>query len=144
MIETASSRPIRATKIANGISVTKNTTMLVVNSWYRNVLKIFRSVCPATMLAKRRTPRETARARYEISSISTSRGTSARGVPDGTKNAKKWIPCFCRPRIVTPRKIITDSPMLTMIEVVIVKPYGMFPLRFAMMMKKNSEYTNGR
>ena len=44
MIETASSRPISATKIANGISVTKNTTTLVVNSWYRNVLRIFRSV----------------------------------------------------------------------------------------------------
>ena len=44
MIETASSRPIRATKIANGIRVMKNTTTLVVNSWYRNVLKIFSSV----------------------------------------------------------------------------------------------------
>jgi len=96
------------------------------------------------MLANSRTPRDTARARYEISSIRTSRGTRARGVPDGTKNAKKWIPCFCSPRIVTPRKIITDRPILTIIEVVIVKPYGMLPLRFAMIMKKNSEYTNGR
>ena len=130
--------------MAKGIRVTVATMILDVNNCARKVLRIFRSVCPATMLAKRRTPRETARARYEISSISTSRGTSARGVPDGTKNAKKWIPCFCRPRIVTPRKIITDSPILTMIDVVIVNPYGMFPLRFAIMMKKNSEYTNGR
>ena len=91
------------------------------------------------MLANSRTPSETARAMYEISSISTNNGTSAKGVPEGMKNEKKCSPCFCNPRIVTPRKMITDRPIDTMILVVTVNPYGMLPLRFAMIMKKNSE-----
>ena len=74
------------------------------------------------MLANSRTPRETARARYEISSISTSRGTSPRGVPDGMKYAKKCTPWMLSPRIVTPRKIITESPIATIIDVVTVNP----------------------
>jgi hypothetical protein len=74
------------------------------------------------MFANSRTPSETARARYEISSISTSNGTSARGVPDGMKYEKNYRPCFWRPRIVTPRKMITDSPIDTIIDVVTVNP----------------------
>lgn len=41
------------------------------------------------MLAKSRTPSDTARAKYDTSSISTNAGTSTRGVPVGRKKAKK-------------------------------------------------------
>jgi hypothetical protein len=44
------------------------------------------------MLANNRTPSETARAMYEISSIRTNIGTRTRGVPDGMKYAKKCTP----------------------------------------------------
>ena len=89
------------------------------------------------MLANSRTPSDTARARYEISSIRTSSGTSPSGVPDGMKYAKKCTPWMLSPSVVTPRKIITDSPIATIIDVVTVNPYGMFPLRLAITMKKN-------
>ena len=120
--ETANSNPISATKIAKGISVTTATSRELVNSCAKNVERILSRVWPATMLANNRTPSETARAMYEISSISTNNGTSARGVPDGIKYEKKCNPCFCSPRIVTPRKIVTDSPIDTTIDVVTVNP----------------------
>jgi hypothetical protein len=91
------------------------------------------------MLANSRTPSDTARAKYDTSSISTSLGTSPNGVPLGTKNAKKWIPWRCRPMIVTAIQIITDRPIDTITDVVIVNEYGTLPVRFEISTKKNSE-----
>jgi len=65
------------------------------------------------MFANNRTPKLNARAKYEINSISASNGTSGKGVPAGTKKLKKWIPCRISPKIVTPKKIITLSPIAT-------------------------------
>ena len=111
--DTAISSPTNAMKIAIGNSVTKNSKIPLVNAGYRNPLKILSSVCPATMLANNRTPKLNARAKYEINSIRASNGTNARGVPAGTKKLKKWIPCRMNPKIVTPKKIITLSPIAT-------------------------------
>lgn len=58
---------------------------------------------------------------------------------DGTKKVKKCSLCFDSPRIVTPRKIVTLIPSATIIDVVIVNPYGTFPLRLAKRIKKKSE-----
>lgn len=120
--DTANSNPIRATKIANGIRVNAATIIPDVNSLNKNVERIFSSVWPATMLANNRTPNETARAMYEISSISTNIGTNTRGVPDGMKYAKKCTPWIFSPNVVTPMKIITDSPIDTITDVVTVNP----------------------
>jgi hypothetical protein len=86
---TAISSPIRARKMAIGSSATKNIRILDVKIGHNIPLRILSRVCPATMLANSRTPRLNARARYEINSIRTSRGTIPTGVPDGTKNEKK-------------------------------------------------------
>ena len=85
MKDTAISSPIRATNTANGTSVRIAVTIPAVNSCPRKVERIFSRVWPATKLEKRRTPSDTERARYEISSIITRAGTRTRGVPDGTK-----------------------------------------------------------
>ena len=110
-----------------------------MNIGARNPERILSRVCPATMLANSRTPRLKARAKYEINSIGTSRGTSPSGVPEGTKNEKKCTLCSRRPRIVTPMKIVILRPILTIIDVATVNPYGTLPLRFAIRIKKNRE-----
>jgi hypothetical protein len=79
------------------------------------------------MLAKGRTPRETARAKYEIDSISTSRITSPRGVPNGMNYAKKCTRWMLSPRIITPGKIITKSPTATIIDVVTLNRKEFYP-----------------
>ena len=53
--------------------------------------RIFNKVCPATTLANKRIPSEKARAKYETSSMNTSNGTKAKGVPEGTKYKKNLI-----------------------------------------------------
>jgi len=97
----------------NGSKATKNISTPDVNAGYRNPERILSRVCPATTLENNRTPRLNARAKYEISSIKANNGTSANGVPAGTKKLKKWIPCRINPRIVTPKKIITLRPIAT-------------------------------
>ena len=86
---TAISSPIRAKKIAIGSNATKNITIPEVNIGHNIPLKIFNRVCPATILANRRTPKLNARAKYEINSISTNSGTIPIGVPAGTKYENK-------------------------------------------------------
>jgi hypothetical protein len=82
---TANSSPTKAKKIAIGNNATKNITTLEVKIGHNIPLKILSSVCPATRFANKRTPKLKARARYEISSIRTSRGIIPIGVPAGTK-----------------------------------------------------------
>jgi hypothetical protein len=136
---TAISNPTSAKKIAIGIKATKNMMIPDVRIGHSIPLKILSRVCPATILANSRTPRLNARAKYEINSISTSNGTIPIGVPAGTKYEKKCTPCRYNPRIVTPKKIVKLRPIDTIIEVVSVYPYGTFPLRLAIRIKKKSE-----
>ena len=63
MKETAISNPIRPKNIVNGIIVKIATIILLENNLYKNVDKIFNSVCPAVRLAKTRTPKDTALAK---------------------------------------------------------------------------------
>ena len=57
----------------------------------------FNVMCPASILANKRTERLIGRERNEITSINTTRGTSAPGIPEGTKSFKKPKPCFMKP-----------------------------------------------
>jgi hypothetical protein len=49
------------------------------------------------MFAKRRTDRLIGRDTNEITSMTTSKGRSQPGTPDGTKRPKKCVPCFISP-----------------------------------------------
>ena len=55
--------------------------------------KTFSAMCPASMFAKRRKDSEIGRERNEMSSITTMKGRSQTGTPDGTKRPRKWVPC---------------------------------------------------
>ena len=54
MKDTAISNPINPIKITGGIIVKIATIILLENNLYKNVDKIFNSVCPAIRLAKQR------------------------------------------------------------------------------------------
>jgi hypothetical protein len=91
--ETANSNPIKPIKIVKGIKVNNITINPPLNIWNKKVDKILSNVCPATILANNRTPKEKARAIYDTNSINTNKGTRARGQPDGTKYEKNFILC---------------------------------------------------
>ena len=63
MNDTAISSPTIPRKIVNGRIATTAIIIPEVNIGARNPERIFISECPAVILAKRRTPSETARAR---------------------------------------------------------------------------------
>ena len=48
------------------------------------------------------------------------------------------------PKIVTAINIVKDKQIDTIIEVVIVNEYGTLPHKFAIKIKKNKEYINGK
>jgi hypothetical protein len=107
-------------KIENGIKVNTETNILLENNCPKNVDNIFNNVCPAVILANNLTPKETALAIYDTNSIRTNNGTNAKGVPEGTKKAKKCNLCLYRAKIVTPMKIVKLSPIDTIIDVATV------------------------
>ena len=61
---------------------------------------------PDSMLAASLNPNDTFLAKYEINSISTSKGTSANGQPEGTNKEKNFNPCLLSPRIVAPKTTV--------------------------------------
>ena len=76
---------------------------------YVNPLKIFKSIWPAKILAANLNPRETLRARYEINSIKTNKGTKPKGQPAGTNKEKNFNPCSLNPNTVAPNTTVKLS-----------------------------------
>lgn len=136
---TAISSPKIPMKIAKGIKVTAKTNRLEVNNLYKNDERILTRVCPAVRLANNRKPSETDLAKYETNSITTNKGTNARGVPAGTKKEKNLSWCLTKARIVTPKKIVTDNPKQRMIELVIAKLQATLLTKFEIKTKTNNE-----
>jgi hypothetical protein len=68
--------------------------------------KIFNSMCPLNTLAPNLNPNEIFLDKYEINSITTSKGNSPKGQPDGTKNEKNFRECIEKPNIVAPITIV--------------------------------------
>ena len=120
MKETANSKPHKAKNIEKGIKVNNAANIPALNIWYKNVDNIFNSVWPAAILANNLIPNENALAKYDTTSIRTNNGTSAKGVPEGTKYEKNFKLCKYNAKIVTPVTIVNDRPIVTITEVVIV------------------------
>ena len=64
-----------------------------------NPNKTARTVCPAVILANKRTAREIGLASILIISIGTINGTIILGTPGGTRIPKKCTPCLLKPII---------------------------------------------
>ena len=53
--------------------------------------------------------------------MTTSSGSMTNGTPSGTKNLRKFAPCFQKPISVTPMKMKAASAKVTMMWLVTVK-----------------------
>lgn len=131
-------------KIIKGINVTKNTIIPLANNLYRKDERIATKVWPAVRLANNRRPNETDLAKYDTNSISTKRGTKAKGVPAGTKNEKNFNWCFTMAIILTPKKIVIDKPRHKITELVIAKLQATFEIRFDIKTNTNNEQMKGK
>jgi hypothetical protein len=76
------------------------------------------------MLAARRNPRETLRAKYDMNSIKTNKGNKPKGQPAGTNKEKNFNPCFWKPKIVAPKTIVKLSANVNTKWLVDAKLYG--------------------
>ena len=76
---------------------------------YVNPLKMFKSMWPANIFAANLSPKDTLRARYEINSIKTNKGTKPNGQPAGTNKEKNFKPCSLNPNIVAPNTTVKLS-----------------------------------
>ena len=76
---------------------------------YVNPLKMFKSMWPANIFAANLSPKDTLRARYEINSIKTNKGTKPNGQPAGTNKEKNFNPCFWNPKTVAPNTTVKLS-----------------------------------
>jgi len=78
-----------------------------------------------------------------MNSIITSKGTKAKGDPEGTKKLAQWMPWVLIPIIVTPINTITLNPKHTITLVVKPKLYGMLLIKLANKINENSEIVIG-
>lgn len=81
---------------------------------YVKPLRMFKSMCPDKMLAASLKPNDTFLAKYDINSINTNKGNSAKGQPDGTNNEKNFKPCLLRPNIVAPKTTVKLNEKVNM------------------------------
>ena len=65
---------------------------------------ICNKVCPANILAKRRTDKLIGLIQYDITSIRIIKGNIAKGTPLGINKLKKETPCLRIPKNVIPKK----------------------------------------
>lgn len=96
------------------------------------------------MFAASLSPRDTFLARYDINSINTSNGNSAKGQPAGTKREKNLSPCLLKPKIVAPKTIVKLSENVNIKWLVEAKLYGTIPIKLFTKIKTNNAYINGK
>jgi hypothetical protein len=132
MNATPTSRAAKATKKANGtlIVTTNHLPPAYKIPFKRNPPRIAKRVCPATMLAKSRTPKDRARTQNLTSSMINKRGNKTNGVPSGIKWAKKSNPRLLSLRKRTQNQTKNDSLSLTARDAVRVWVNGSLPTRF--------------
>jgi len=63
-------------------------------------------MCPESMFAANLNPKETFRARYDMNSIITKRGSNPKGQPAGTNKEKNFNPCSLNPNSVAPNTTV--------------------------------------
>jgi hypothetical protein len=105
---------------------------------------IFNSVCPDIIFAKSRIARLKTLVMYDTSSIGINNGASARLTPLGRKNPKKCSPCSRIAIIFIPVNSIKAKLNVTNRWLVIVKLYGIIPIKFVMVRNENRKKIKGK
>src|ERR1700684_1246472 len=101
---------------------------------------MFNNMWPAKILADRRKPRLTFRAKYDINSIKTSKGNKPKGQPTGTKREKKTNLCSFNPRIVAPNTTVKLRENVNTKCDVEAKLYGTIPIKLFISININKTY----
>src|SRR5262245_26391085 len=101
-------------------------------------------MCPASMLANRRTEWLTGRDRNEITSISTTSGRIAMGTPSGTNSLRKRMPFLANPTTSTVKNTRAASAAVTMMWLVTVKKPGIMPSMLHVKINIKIVNTNGK
>lgn len=89
----------------------------------------FNSVCPAIRLANNRTPKLMGLNIYDISSIGTSNKARPKEVFAGMKNDNMWNLCLRIQIMFIPMNIEKDKVNVTIRWLVVVKLYGINPIK---------------
>lgn len=89
----------------------------------------FNKVCPAIKFANSRTPKLIGRNIYDISSIGTNSRANPKEVFAGIKKDNMWNLCLWIQIMFIPIKIEKDSVNVTMRWLVVVKLYGISPIK---------------
>ena len=129
---------------ARGNNPNKKNIIPEVIILYVNPLSIFKSMCPDSTFAANLRPSDTFLAKYDINSISTSKGNRPKGQPAGTKREKNLSPCLLKPKIVAPKTIVKLSENVNIKWLVEAKLYGTIPIKLFTKIKTNNAYINGK
>lgn len=73
---------------------------------YVKPLNMFNNIWPESIFAPSLKPKDTLRAKYEINSIITNRGSRFNGHPLGTNKEKNSNPCLFKPNNVAPNTTV--------------------------------------
>src|SRR5215813_7521769 len=140
---TNTSRAVSAIAISNGRgeSAAKVPAPSSMTTKPPNTLRV---MCPASMLANRRTEWLTGRDRNEMISINTTRGRITTGTPCGTNSLRKRMPFLANPTMSTIKNTRAASAAVTMMWLVTVKKPGIMPSMLQAKMNINSVNTNGK
>jgi hypothetical protein len=138
------SRPEKAKINNKGIKpkIKYNAPLLIILKV--NPDKIFKSMCPLKTFAPNLKPKDTFLDKYDINSISTNKGNSPNGHPDGTKNEKNFRECIWNPNIVAPITIVKLIEKVNIKWDVGAKLYGTIPTRLFTNININKDDINGK
>ena len=89
------------------------------------------------MLAANLKPKEIFLAKYEINSITTSKGSKGKGHPAGTNREKNFNPCELNPKNVAPKTTVKLSENVKIKCDVDAKLYGTKPIKLLTKIKIN-------
>lgn len=81
---------------------------------------------------------------YDTNSIGTNKGANAKCIPDGRKNPKKCNLWILRAIILIPIKRVNAKLKVTNIWLVIVKLYGIIPIKLLIIKKEKRKKINGK
>jgi len=126
---TPNSKPINKTKINKGMIWKTAKKFSNSNILQEKPTITFSSVCPAIKLANSRTPKLIGLNTYDISSIGTNSRAKPKGVFAGIKKDNMWNLCFWIQIMFIPINIEKDKVNVTTRWLVVVKLYGINPIK---------------
>ena len=104
----------------------------------------FNRVCPAIILANKRTERLIGRKIYETNSIGTNKKAKPSYEPGGKNKEKTWKPCSRTHIMFIPIKVVNAKLKVNTKCDVIVNEYGTRPITFAIRTNKKTLKIKGK